>query len=608
MIQPDDLSGNLFNQTNALPHDGTTSAAFVPPFSPFKLLLATNTENLKSMISSGMIHPVEGYRKYYHDLSRFSPGHLPLFVNVLPATLLSECREESDMDVAILSIKLPQKALQSNVAYTIDDGNQLILASPEAHNPVKALLYRGILPLSTIATIYLESTAAKKRFLAYRYANFTPEIFSIKVQAKPFNQLKGDKAIVTRLSRLTGSNIAMPTPSGTSSEKSVPSSPPLLHLSAQQATGENDTRTDFLETDARGGLIAVLMKTLPPVSESHNLLSYILTPPPVDYLKLTLLPKSIKYLNNWLWNNPVKTDDVDAILLWHLLHLLAPSDPLQGLTSAVFLDQLRQHFQSGEDLRNAPSTPYGELKQRFFKRFDQIQNAVDQHTDPADFFLDETLKSDMMRALLLFLLYPKNLWALYENHPLINAWNISAEVMLFAGIMNGVWLGWQSLNEMIRPQEKKRIFGISDFMADWETLCRSEVGGDVSGEIEASSMEGEKAAIFGNRKEMSVSGSCTLWEKKILMHTPWSIKSKLGQFARNLAKKRNWAALQTKLSIPPENLSQLSYQKEGEMALTMIGDVTLQERIDKAMFFEALEKIELTDDEKVGLSACFNSV
>ena len=623
MIQPDDLSGNLFNQTKDLfnptfPHDGTTSTAFVPPFSPSELLLATNTENLKSMISSGMIHPVEGYRKYYHDLSRFSPGHLPLFVDVLPATLLSQCREESDMDVAILSIKLPQKALQSNVAYTIDDGNQLILAPLEAHNPVKALFYRGILPLSTIATIYLESTAAKKRFLAYRYANFAPEIFPIKVQAKRFNQLKGDNAIMACFSAFQERAVFISPPKNMPSKEPYPSMRPLPSGSSGQLIRNpqknkiDDDNTPFFEIDARGGFIAVLMTMLPPVTESRNLLFYVLTPPPVDYLKLTLLPKSIKYLNNWLWNNPVKTDDVDAILLWHLLHLLAPADPLQGLTSAVFLDELRQRFENSEDLRNAPSTPYEELKQRFFKRFDQIQNAVDQHTDPADFFLDETLKSDMMRALLLFLLYQKNIWTIYENQALINGWNISAEVMLFSGIMNGVWQGWQSLDEMIRPQEKKGIFGISNFMADWERrwrneteLCRNETKscmsqteGDVSEKIEESPMAREKTSLFGNQKEISVSGSCTLWEKKILRHIPWSIKSQLGQFARNLAKERNWAALQTKLSIPPENLSQLSYQKEGEMTLTMIGDVTFKEHIDKSQFFEALDEIELTDEEK----------
>lgn len=581
MIRPAALSGDLFKPTESnKPAGDETNGAILYPLSTSELLLATHTENLKAMLSWGIFFSMAGSLTYSQDLFRFSPGHIPLFVDIIPASLFAECRQGSDIDPVILSIKLPHNALWKEIPVHMDEAHRIVTSPPTSQSNANVLFFKGALPISVIDAIYLESTTAKKRLMAGQFPNATPKHFSVKVQKRRFHQLKGDRAIHECFTNLSHA-----------------------HLFSPPKTAAPDHHS--MEADARAGVIAILMQTLPPVAESQQLLSYVLTPPPVDYLKLALLPKSLKYINNWIWQNPVKTEDIEAMLLWHLLSLLATFDPHTALKSALFLNELKQQLECSEDLGSAPSIPYSTLKNDIFNRFDQIQEALEQKTDPAVFLTDTTLKSDMMQALFMFLRYQRDLWNLYEDQLTLREWQVSTEAMLFAGIMNGAWQGWHTLDETVRADDKKIVFELSDFMADWMMLHRRnsekkplKATSDDSIELNDVLTEKERAPLFGSWKEMSVSGRYTLWEKKILKQTPWRLNSPLGQIARDIAKQRNWPALQTKLSTSQENLRRLSYQREGEVAITLSGDVQIKENMDQTQFLEALETIELTEEEK----------
>lgn len=525
-----------------------------PGFVPGEILVATNSENVKTFMATGLIHPVEGFRKYYRDLSRQCPEHLPLFTGALPDSWIADCREEDDIDVVILSLDLPWDAVRDAAGFHVTEAGELVSGSPARDVRVSQVYCRGVIPVSRIRTMYLESAAAKQRFLDYRYSNFDPGQFSLTVQPRRFAGKR------TRDPNLFGAE-----------------NPPVRFP-------DIDPRLDypsFLQTSARGGLVAVLMHALPKVPESQAFVTYVTQPPPVDYLRLDLLPGQMKCVRNWLWNEPVQTGDADGFLLWHLMTLLSGYDPLKGLTSSVFLEDLQIQLDAMGDLRRNPSVPYDDLKEQFRRQFDQVQAAVDQTRDPLDFFHDATVRSPVVRGLLLFLLRQNRTWNFHEEDGLVRDWAISGKDYLVAILLYGVWQGWNFLEDTLRPRDKKRMAAVMDFMADWHNRHHSGLPG-----------------IFSENRALSVSANCRLWEKEILATLGWpQINHPLGRFAVYLAKKRNWPALQTRIVIPRENLSSLSYEKNGNVSVSMAGTVAMKETVDKTLFFESLESTELDEQE-----------
>ena len=85
-------------------------------------------------------------------------------------------------------------------------------------------------------------------------------------------------------------------------------------------------RKDYLESDARGGVISLLMHSLPPLPESENLIKNVVNESSLVNTDSQVLPKQLEIINNWIWKRSLLTDDVDKILLWHLLNLLSALD------------------------------------------------------------------------------------------------------------------------------------------------------------------------------------------------------------------------------------------------------------------------------------------
>jgi hypothetical protein len=542
------MEQNIISMGNK-PGDVQTEKQFV-----FKsLLLATNTENLKSFITTGVIHPREGFQKYYNDLSRHSPGHIPLYIDTLPDSWIPECQEEEDIDVAIISIDMSWEELDEKNSIYIKEKQEQLPEIPGRWVGVPVVYYKGVIPVSKINTIVLQSREAKKRLLSYGYSNFNPHFFTIKVQPKRFTRNKNKELELFN---------------------------PSEQVSGISDIGSPYDYTSYQESSSRGGVLAILMHSLPNISEARHLFESIVHQSPMDSLKLELLPKQMKYIRSWLWKESVEIKDVDSFLLWHLLNLLATYDPLKGLTSSIFLADLQQQLETKDNIQTNTSISYDELKLRFKKRFDQIQNAVDQTTDPSIFFNDKTMQSTIIRALLLFLLRQKSVWQFHEERELVKEWSISAEDFLFANLFYGVWQGWFFLEDMLRPKNKKVTFAVSEFMADWYNKIHVNT-----------------PTVFFNGKNLELSEDCVFWEKKILKAVPWQINHKLGQFAVYLAKRRNWPALHSRIVIPQENLSSLSYEADGKVVISMKGEVTVKESIDRTLFFENLDQTELDDNE-----------
>ncbi|CCK79332.1 hypothetical protein [Desulfobacula toluolica] len=520
-------------------------------------LMATNTENLKSIITTGVIRPREGYKKYYKDFSSFCPGFIPLFVDSIPAELLYLCQEEDDIDVVILSLEL-----------SWEKSSLLMQEQFDKNYLADIVFFQGVIPVTAIKNICFKSKQAKTRFLDFRYANFHPNDFSCKINAKIFNQTGSDKDIFDK-------------------------NPSLDVFKSRQIDAPKNIpqAQDFLQADARGGVLSMLLQTLPPMPESQKLIDAAVIEVPPESFDLTLLPEQIKYLYHWIWKKPAITDDVDGILLWHLLNLLSSCDPYDGITTSVFLDQLQQEFKKSKDLRKSPKSSYEDLIKKLEKRFCEISTIVEGIDDPAFFFQNHDIASNIMKGLLLFLLYPKDLYGFRKNKEMIKEWEITPQITLFANILYAAWQGWKRMDEEIRHQDKQLGYSVCNFMADWHNQFYAEHAYVFS------------AADFS----FKLTGNCSSWEKAMLLKTPWNTNHKLGKCAVQLAKTRDWPSLQWQINVPQEKLFDLHYSKDGTLKIKLTGNVIFKESIDKDHFKASLKKTQLTDDEKKDFQTMFNS-
>ncbi len=127
----------------------------------------TSTDNLKAILSHGLVCGSGGYKKYYVDISSDFPGFIPIFRNGNGehADALRKAREETnDLVVCLLEIQLAQ--IVSGEVYlpnneTIDI-NACINRSED--NQLDTILLPSPLPLSCIKQVIFESLDAKKTF------------------------------------------------------------------------------------------------------------------------------------------------------------------------------------------------------------------------------------------------------------------------------------------------------------------------------------------------------------------------------------------------------------------------------------------------------------
>lgn len=460
------------------------------------LLIATNIENLKSILTTGLICPKEGYKKYYKDPGFFSPGHVPIFINKVPLYILSECRDKEDKDIynTIIALNLSWDDLIPCVRSFVNNKGEQVKGQLDNDAHVSMVFFEGVIPVSAIKTIYFRAKKERTEFLGINYENFNPNIFSLRVNRKLFAGSRSSDAQIfpDDSIRFTVSD----------DEKQIPS------------------HKDYLESDARGGVISLLMHSLPPLPESENLIKNAVNGSSQVNADLQVLPKQLEIINNWIWKRPLSTDDVDKILLWCLLNLLSPQDPHKGITASQFLENLQDELETSGDLRKHPKPSYQELKDRFKKRFDQISDAVNHIINPDDFFQDPSIKSRVLKGLLLFLMYKKGVYSFRKNKDLIKSWQITPADTLFAHILYAAWQGWKQIDLDLRPKNKVEIYSLCTFMSNWHNKHCSE-----------------QRYVFASDASFKISGNCSPWEKDMLLKADWNKHRKLRECAIDLAKK-----------------------------------------------------------------------
>ena len=167
-------------------------------FIPKELLIATNIENLKRILTTGLICPREGYKKYYKDPRFLSPGHVPIFIDKVPPYILSKCRDEEDKDIynTIIALNLSWDNLIPCIRGFVNNKGEQVKGQLDNNAPVSIIFFEGVIPVSAIKTIYFRAKEEKAEFLGINYGNFNPKIFSslLKVNLKLFDDSRSSDA------------------------------------------------------------------------------------------------------------------------------------------------------------------------------------------------------------------------------------------------------------------------------------------------------------------------------------------------------------------------------------------------------------------------------
>ena len=211
-------------------------------------------------------------------------------------------------------------------------------------------------------------------------------------------------------------------------------------------------------------------------------------------------------------------------------------------------------------------------------------------TSLENFFLDSTMKSSLLKGLLLFLLYHEKLNDENLSDENIKKWEITEGDILFREIFYSTWKGWNLLEGRVRtsnkPKDKKDLFKkLSDY---YEYLFNGML------------IKGE------NNFNFQPFGNINNWTKDILLKEEWS--NKIKNFAIEFAKGRNLECLSYEIKASSkDNLDSLTI-KENSLIIKLQGNVIIKNKIDEKFFKALLEKIELlTDKEKENFNKTYNN-
>lgn len=158
----------------------------------------TNTDNLKTILSHGLLCGAEGYTKYYIDISCDFPGFIPVFRNGNGGhteALIKAGEEDDSLVVCLVEIELAQ-IVSGNVRLLNDDIINIDICkdNPEDRQ-INTLLLPAPLPLSCIRQVYFDSSDARKTFADdLRCYGDTPQGVLKLVAAKN----KQDRSLFTR--------------------------------------------------------------------------------------------------------------------------------------------------------------------------------------------------------------------------------------------------------------------------------------------------------------------------------------------------------------------------------------------------------------------------
>ena len=207
------------------------------PNAEHRWVFLTNRQNLLQVLSSGLIAPAFAYDKYYEDLLRFAPAHVPLVSTPLGHELTDLVSPKDSPAQFPVAIEISSEWLQS--------ANKNIVGGLEAARSAGLLFLDCLIPSTAITCVHFRSAAERDEHIARPYANVNHEAWDLHITEDIFIETQGAE----RERILTGFLEANPEPS------------------------TDSARVNYLAADAFTGALIGLIAALPAQPEWFDALA-----------------------------------------------------------------------------------------------------------------------------------------------------------------------------------------------------------------------------------------------------------------------------------------------------------------------------------------------
>lgn len=378
-----------------------------------KLFYVTNGNNLRGILSSGLIRPRTGWPKYAADFQELFSGHVPLFCDGVPFEMMESVTTYDRHDFpAILEIDAQGWGGAELLAVN-KDGNVTKVSFDSLCGSACAILSKGVVPLADVTKVHFGQAEDAKRFASdcRAMANTRSDLTPVGHTFKGISDI----------------DMALP-----SSEAVSPSGSDQYGIAAMR------------RIDAVGGVLSALLRMQS--KGSHRLLRDVFlewTPEWQDDEDTTSgLGRELRLaVTAWIEGNKPAGADPNAIILRLALDSLSSQPFVRGLSPEAFLDSLD----------TSAATELKEFHEVLRTRLATIRSSVLHDEDPAQLF--QATGSCVMRGILLMLLDN----AYREDRRLPIGCTPSAPDLLMAEVLRGALHGWTRVPITMRGAPKAEL-------------------------------------------------------------------------------------------------------------------------------------------------------
>jgi len=123
---------------------------------------STNTDNMRLIISQGLIPSPDGFSKYYEDVLNDHNGVIPVFKDKVPSGVIDKNLSEENMVACI--VKLNLELIEGSAYIKVDKGFKQIDISDCIEGNVSTFYVPSPIPASLIEALYFQSKDDRDRF------------------------------------------------------------------------------------------------------------------------------------------------------------------------------------------------------------------------------------------------------------------------------------------------------------------------------------------------------------------------------------------------------------------------------------------------------------
>lgn len=393
---------------------------------PANLYVLTNRANVLSMLSCGLLRPLDGYEKYYRDILELCPGRLTVWCGPVPVNVPSLVSDPEDRLFPVI-LELDGTMIRGNSIRAIDRNLQPCETDlPADAARIMCILPGCVIPVCAVKAIHFQAEQESEDFKARTFDNI--DFGKIPSRITPM-LFKGPEVVPENFLSIM---------------KNIPAGP------------LTDSRL-FRRVDAAGGAIVMLAAALPEEeSWVHLLRSVIGGTSEQDVLRgVSGTPGLLSGLVPVILGESDETGSsspAEYSLIGEALKILAGKSPKEGIVPDEFI---RQVSRVGLDKRPSKEN------RRDIENWQKVSLAVAKNEREAPPLTDQ--EKIGMRALLLFALRPETGRILQSRS---SGLKVGEKVIAVAATLAGSFSGYARLGG---GTPEKRALGdyLSALMAEW---------------------------------------------------------------------------------------------------------------------------------------------